>query len=224
MTASAHSDKTLESLRKLWLVLVVIGLVVAFNVFEATQGSDVTLSLKAVLGFEFEKEIAEPVAALWGVIYGALTVGFASIVLATHARGSVGPWAERYPFRIFDLPMAQGIGRGAQALALVVLTLLPAYVMWHSWRVLSDHALFCVEAAGSWVPVGGLGLFDAATDPVRLGGLVGGACQGMTDYWLPWESWLLLLALICASGLLLWSLVELFRPRPPADAAEAASG
>ena len=208
----------LGSLRRLWLVLAVIGLVAAVGVWVDTQGGHLRLSFKALAEVGLADGTPEAIAALWGNIAGSILVSLTSVVLLVHARKASGNWGERYAFRLFDLPAGKGPGLFGQGIALVVLTLLPVYMVWHSFRVLMEQAVICSEASGTWQQLSPRPdmLFGSATGPVKLSSNHADACTQdfMTDYWLPWQSWALLLFSVIATALLLWSLVEVFwQPR-----------
>lgn len=226
-----------SGLRKLWLALTLLAVLIVFNVLIATQGSGgVTLGLKATLNIEFADDIPEAVAAFWGVVWLSVLGIATGAVLFAHGRNEPGGWSDRYPFRMFEIPTAGRPGRIIQVVAVLLLTLAPAYMLGHSWRVLIGHGIRCVEvkdAAGAltWVnrdkgvftPVVSTG---SETGKQRLGSSELRDDQDpcgkarTIDYAFPFETWLFALvtgSAFAATGLGLWGV---FAPRKQQRAAE----
>lgn len=202
-TEPTASEKETGALRKLWLVLALLGVVVSLNVLDATQGGAVKLSVKAAFGVDFAKGIPEAVAGLWGIVYLTVFVGFAGVVLGAHAARSPGGWTERYAFRTFDLPTGRGIGRAGQVLAVIVLTLTPGWFLGHSWKTMLKHGVLCSEVAeADWrrSGEGARGFFLGsnagivpATRMTSSEKAPDGVCakDAMTSYGAPWQTWLM---------------------------------
>lgn len=230
MAETGPADKAAESLRKLWLALSIMALIVCIAVYDVTQGSGgLVLGVKGVIGFGFADGMPEAIAAFWGAMLLPIFMCAACAVLIVHARGHGTDWASRYPFRLFDTPPGSSTGRVAQVVAILVFLLLPIGMIGHSWRVFINFAALCVRGAdGTWAPqpLSDWQLFQPAAtgQAVRLGHVDGQSVAGLgericaggrtIDYYLPVETYLMAGLSILAVVLAGWGVFEIVRRRP----------
>jgi hypothetical protein len=195
------AEKTAAGLRKLWLALCVLIVLLALNVFDVTQGWGVTgIGIKAVLSIDFADGIPEAVGAMFGVGGLSVLTAASGLLLLMHARSARGTWVDRYPFRLFDLPTESGAAKAVQVVALAILTLAPLFTLGHAWRVFHEHAVQCVEpekdAQKQWQEAGSDVFAPIATEGKQRVGSSEKPGEAprcdpsrTVDYAFPWESY-----------------------------------
>jgi hypothetical protein len=202
---SGGVSRSQSSLRKVWLAVSLVSLAMSLGVLRITQGGHFGLVVKAVPMPDFAENTPEAIGALWGVLLGSVLVGLASQVLRQHAQASASSWALRYPFRLFDLSPERGTGKIGPLIAIVTLTVLPAFVVLKSWKDLLRHGRICFKTGpDAWTPLppgmtsffswpGDLDVGAVLTTGVRLASSeqVADVCNNMTSYLGPIQSWLM---------------------------------
>lgn len=234
MTTDEIIEKGMSSLRKLWLVFSIVCVAVSYEVIIATQGGSIRLGIRNAIGVQFADDVPEAIAGLWGIILLSIFGLIANAIFLIHAQKTTTGWAERIPFRLLDVAPTTSVGQVGQVLAVVVFTLAPAYFLAHSWRVMLNHGILCIEVTdANWQPraVGDRAFFrvpvDAELGPLRLTSSenvrrgTGPAlptnpqtCERdrMEDYYGPAQSWVMAAFSVAMAGLLVLVLVIVFQP------------
>jgi hypothetical protein len=226
------AEKTAASLRKTWLLISVLVVLLALNVYDVTQGWGITgIGIKAVLSIDFADGIPEAVGAMFGVGGLSVLTGLTGLLLLLHARSATGTWVDRYPFRLFDLPTDRAAAKAVQVVALITLTLAPLYTLGHSWSVFHDYGVQCVETGQDpqkqWLEAGRDVFAAIPTDgKQRLGsseepnGTPNCAPARTVDFAFPWESYAfaaMTLVAFAVTGWGLWAVLVSPKMKQAAD-------
>lgn len=152
-----------ETLRKLWLVLALICLVFAFASHARLQGGPFEFIFNPLIGVVFKEGTPHVIIAMWGIYLLGLSFLFTNYVLTEHAKAEEAGWKDRYPFRLYDLPVGSNIGTKAQIIAFGLFTLAPLISLARFWVVIIDQGILCTRPVG-----GGNHVQDASAGPFGL--------------------------------------------------------
>jgi hypothetical protein len=142
----------LNTLRKIWLAVALINLIICLDFFATVQGWPVNIGTDLILEFklsDFSKD-ARPQAALHGLVTALPFLCMTTWLAFVHAKRATGGFAERMPFRLMDIDPASGDGKVIQRITFFVAFILPFYAVGHFWRKLIDQHL-CFDYRGTTV-------------------------------------------------------------------------
>ncbi|AAB91661.1 hypothetical 24.6 kDa integral membrane protein (plasmid) [Sinorhizobium fredii NGR234] len=126
---------TQETLRKLWITLAILTLVVMINIHGSTQKSDFALIIKLPIELKFDGELTREAYAVHGMRFFALFFWLVPFLAVYHAKRSSGSASEAFPFRLLDIEPRSRPGKWVQGIAFVVLICLPLLTAIHLWRI-----------------------------------------------------------------------------------------
>ena len=140
----------LNTLRKIWLAVALIDLIVCVDFIAIVQGWPINIGTDLVVDLkpgEFTKD-ERPQAALHGLL-AALPFLIVTMWLAwVHAARATGGFAERMPFRILDVNPSSDDGKVIQGIAFVATMIIPLYAVGHFWLKILAQTL-CFDAQGT---------------------------------------------------------------------------
>lgn len=147
------NDMPLPAVRKVWLIVAILSLLVALEVMVATQGWPEVLQIKNVIGLGLPDDVAEPISAYWGLVFlmPLLIVGCWFTLL--HARQAQRVGEARWPGQLLDFGAASPPGRAWALLTGLVFGLFPLYTLGHAWRVFLDQVILCEAGTTTWSAV-----------------------------------------------------------------------
>jgi hypothetical protein len=217
-----------ESLRKLWLVLALIGFGFAFAAHARLQGGPFEFIFKPLIGVVFKEGTPQVIVAMWGIYFlGAFLIA-TNHVLSAHAKAEPLGWKERYPFRLFDLPASSDIGKKAQFIAFGFLTLAPIISMLRFWSVLLGQGILCTRpieggdhvldlTAGPFGLPADWSMPRAFGDEYRLANFDGKICSVATTWFPVVSPMLLAIATFGSIYVFIKAMRTLFRPVAQVD-------
>ena len=132
-----------ESIRKLWLALSIILVSISTTVISETQGSQLSLSLKAILGLDFVKNTPDSIVAMWGILLVSIFLIMTLRLVSRHAQVVGRTWRSRFPLRVLKLSSEKGIGRSVALFGTILTVAFPFWALGHSWRVLHNEGVLC---------------------------------------------------------------------------------
>lgn len=146
---------TQETLRKLWMTLAILMLVVMINVHGSTQGSDFALIIKLPIELKFQGELTREAYAVHGLRFFALFFWVVLFLAVYHAKRSVGSASAAFPFRLLDIEPESRPGQWVQGIAFVVLICLPLLTAIHLWKIIGQMTV-CQYKAGAVIDCTGI--------------------------------------------------------------------
>lgn len=145
-----------ETLRKIWITLAILALVVLINVHGSTQNSAVSLVIKLPIELKFSDVTSRESYAVHGLRFFGLFFWVIPFLALYHAKRSHTSAAEAFPFRLLDIDPKSLPGKWVQGIAILVFLGLPLITAVHLWRIVLDTRI-CQKAipnegscAGIW--------------------------------------------------------------------------
>jgi hypothetical protein len=123
----------LKTLRKIWLAIALICLIVCLDFYSVTQNWPLNFGTKLVV--ELKLSDLTPVAgAVHGLIFVPILLTLSAFLAWVHARRSTGASpAEKFPFRLADVLPNTVDGKWIQAVAAFFFVVVPLISILHFW-------------------------------------------------------------------------------------------
>ncbi len=155
---------TQQQLSKIWTVVGLFLLYYALNTWIVVQGGQEIFGAKLIVGNRVP-------AAMWGIPVTCLVLFVSSLVGLRYAqRTAPGNWHDRIPIVGFESIVTNSPeGKVYQAVMLFLLSLLPAAVLIHFWRIFNSAKVVTTDDPPR--PVGSIWDWSALTkldDPARI--------------------------------------------------------